>query len=551
MESPHQGNVTWNRIFLVGLLALSFLLFAAVPVARWYLFEIDHQFANLAGAGLGLLGGVFGYAAVWTLFGRSSKGKSALLLVPLLVVIAGYSLFELVGFTGETVPVFRWRDWGKEPRQITVIELDTGSSATTHSESPAKKFASNQFLGPLRSGVVQNDEFSIAWDVKRPYVLWKIPIGAGWSGFVVEEGLAITLEQIDEHECLTAFNLVTGKGVWRHKTLGKHFHSLGGLGPRSTPTIHHGKVIAQTAVGVLICVELETGRLVWQQDLLKIAGIDQVTSEQAISWGRSGSPLVFESQVIVPLGGGNGSDQLRTLVAFDLETGGQLWTGGNQQISYASPVATTLCGVEQIVNVNEGSATGHDPRTGQVLWSTPWPSNSSGEACSSQPVMVDTSRVLLGKGYALGSKLIELSYSGTTLEHAMDPKYWSERTVWSNTRVLKTKFTSAIFYSEMLFGLSDGVLECIDPKDGSRVWRGKRYGQGQTLIVNGRILVLSEDGRIALVEASGPSAGKEIAEMAVLDGVTWNVPAVAGPYLLVRNAEHAACLISESGAAIK
>ena len=205
----------------------------------------------------------------------------------------------------------------------------------------------------------------------------------------------------------------------------------------------------------------------------------------------------------------------------------------------------TLSGVRQIVSVNEGCATGHNPANGDVLWTTPWPSKSNGDACASQPVAIDHRRVLLGKGYALGSKLFETVFTGKTPDNAYDKAFWQTKTIWSNTRILKTKFTSAISYKGSLYALSDGVLECVNPSDGSRIWRGKRYGQGQAIIVNDHVLVSAEDGRIALVSIQD---GTTIAEMQVLDGITWNVPAVAGPYLLMRNSEEVVCLLSERDA---
>ena len=154
----------------------------------------------------------------------------------------------------------------------------------------------------------------------------------------------------------------------------------------------------------------------------------------------------------------------------------------------------------------------------------------------------------MGKGYALGSKLIELSYSGTSESNESDPAFWKVDTVWSNTRILKTKFTSATAFDGLLYGLSDGILECVDPRDGSRVWRGKRYGHGQSIIVNGHLLITTEDGRVVLIPATASDQGHEIAQLPVLEGVTWNVPAVAGPFLLIRNAEFAACLFSKKDA---
>jgi outer membrane protein assembly factor BamB len=62
------------------------------------------------------------------------------------------------------------------------------------------------------------------------------------------------------------------------------------------------------------------------------------------------------------------------------------------------------------------------------------------------------------------------------------------------------------------------------------------------MLIGSVILVLSEFGEVALVEAS-PERYRELAHMQVLDpvDVTWNTPAFSPPYLLVRNAREAAC----------
>jgi outer membrane protein assembly factor BamB len=521
------------------LLSISLLALALVPVARWVLFEIDHQFANLASGGLLLIAALFGFAGLWVLFARTRLQHLAFAILPFALAGGALTLFEYVGVTGETVPVFRVRSWlGKSRSKET---LQTAIKLVP----AAMQFQSSQFLGNARDGVVQNDEFSVAWKERLPSVIWRKPIGAGWASFAVGDGLAVTLEQMDEQECITAFGLTSGDVHWRISLPGKHFQAFGGVGPRATPTIHQAKVFAQTATGIVLCAELDTGKVVWQKDLLQLAGIDQATSEKGISWGRSGSPLIVDNQVVVPFGGKLDDPNIKSLIAFDLETGNVLWTGGESQLAYASPMLLTLSGVRQIVSVNEGCATGHNPANGDILWTTPWPSKSNGDACASQPVAIDDRRVLLGKGYALGSKLFETVFTGETPDNAYDKAFWQTKTVWSNTRILKTKFTSAISYKGSLYALSDGVLECVNPSDGSRIWRGKRYGQGQAIIVNDHVLVSAEDGRIALVSIQD---GTPIAEMQVLDGITWNVPAVAGPYLLTRNSEEVVCLLSERDA---
>jgi hypothetical protein len=58
------------------------------------------------------------------------------------------------------------------------------------------------------------------------------------------------------------------------------------------------------------------------------------------------------------------------------------------------------------------------------------------------------------------------------------------------------------------------------------------------------LVVLSEDGRIVVVDKQN---GKLIAQKEVLEGITWNTFAVAGPYMLVRNGTQAVCLRSVAG----
>ena len=151
-----------------------------------------------------------------------------------------------------------------------------------------------------------------------------------------------------------------------------------------------------------------------------------------------------------------------------------------------SPALATLAGRRQILIVNESTASGHDPATGQRLWSHPWPGDSNGNASVSQAVAVEPNRVLLTKGYGGGAELVELSASaGDEL---------TVSTLWKSPRVLQTKFSNVVIKGEHAFAPSEGILECVELKSGRRRWKSGRYGHGQILGVGDLLLVVFEEG---------------------------------------------------------
>ena len=112
--------------------------------------------------------------------------------------------------------------------------------------------------------------------------------------------------------------------------------------------------------------------------------------------------------------------------------------------------------------------------------------------------------------------------------------------VWAESKLLKTKFTNATIIDGHAYGLSDGILECVDLAAGKSCWKKGRYGHGQLLGVGKLLLLISEKGTLALVAAS-PEKYEELTSFPGLNGKTWNNPALAGQLLLVRNGEEAAC----------
>jgi len=111
--------------------------------------------------------------------------------------------------------------------------------------------------------------------------------------------------------------------------------------------------------------------------------------------------------------------------------------------------------------------------------------------------------------------------------------------VWKN-RDMKSEFSNIVARGGFLYGLDDGILACVEIATGERKWKDGRYGHGQLLLVDDLLLVQTEQGPVALVEAN-PTGYREVARLKALGAKTWNTPALAGEFLLLRNDQEAVC----------
>lgn len=472
---------------------------------------------------------------------RRGPGKLMVRSLPLLgflAILAGLmATLRVDDFNGNLIPTrisFRWQPQPDElldvPEQLAAAK-GVDLSLTSDQDFP-------EFLGPGRTAAIEL-ELSADWDNQPPRQIWyKDAFGAGWSGFAAVNGYAVTLEQRGEHEIVSCYEIQSGELVWTHLEDARHQTAPGGVGPRSTPTIDNGRVYTLGATGILLCLDGANGKLIWKQNLLDIIGTTQEADMQLVQWGRSASPLLDRGRVIVPLGVSKAPDGTvnggASLIAFDALTGEQLWAKGRHQVSYASPMIAMLDGVRQIVMVCESEVCGHDAETGDPLWEYAWAGNSSANASCSQPIYAGDDRLFVSKGYAHGSALIRVTRSPSS--------EWQVEEIWHHLTVMKTKFTNAVLYQGHVFGLDDGILSCVRLEDGRRIWKRGRYGHGQVLRVQNRLLVQAESGDIALVELD-PTRFTELARFSPLDGKTWNNPCLFGKYLLVRNGHQAACYL--------
>ncbi len=457
---------------------------------------------------------------LWLLFFSRLRWKVRLLAFGAIVLtlFLSVTLFRIKGFSGDLVPLLEWR-WSEKAAESLV-----GSSPTTPGAF-SKDYP--QFLGPHRNGTVRGIKLARDWSERPPQLLWRQSIGAGWSAFAVVGSSAVTQEQRGEYEMVVCYDLMSGQERWSHSDHDRYEATPAGVGPRATPTIVGDRVYTLGGTGILNCLDLETGERIWSEDIL------YDNNAELASWGMSGSPLVLDDLVVVSAGGPEG----KSLVAYHKDTGARVWSGGSSPAEYSSPLITTLAGVPQILIFNYGSVAAHDPNGGELLWQYPWP---SGTQCVSQPVPLPDDHLFVSSAYGIGCKLFQIAHDADNQLKAT--------LVWETPR-LKAKFTNVVHRDGYIYGLDDGVLVCLDLADGQRRWKRGRYGHGQIILVDGPgesgnqndlLLVSAESGDVLLVEVN-PDESKELARLPALASKTWNNPALAGQYLLVRNDREAAC----------
>ena len=463
--------------------------------------------------------------------GHPPSRKRVLAFSLLGLVALGLATLRIERVSGDLVPEFRWA-WQKS--RDTLLARPVAAPAVAGS-APWQPTAHDfpRFLGPSGDASLPATALPLdpAWKDHPPQELWRRPIGAGWGGFATYGDHAVTLEQRGDEEIVTCLSLSTGETEWQVPVNARHQTVLGGTGPRATPTIHEGIVYAAGATGWLHAIEGATGKVIWKKDVLADLGIDAAAHAVAVTWGRAGSPLILGDDVIVP-GGGPRGDGAVALVAYDRTTGTRRFTAGDDQISNVSPAIVPLGLHEFLVAVTEAHVIGFDPATHAEVWRFPWPGHSNSDASCTQALAIGPNRVFISKGYGIGAAAFDVAPAADGA--------WTAKEAWRNKAGLKTKFTNVAFHDGHVYGLSDGILECLRASDGKRMWKGGRYDQGQLLRVGNLLVVQSEPGDVVLVEAT-PEAHREVARLAALSDQTWNSPTIAGDRLLVRNAVEAAC----------
>lgn len=365
-----------------------------------------------------------------------------------------------------------------------------------------------QFLGETRDG--KSAETGLTTNLPAARILWSYPRGESYSAPSIHNGRLIhhgRFGGVEKTDCLDA---ATGRLIWSDETPTTYHDRFNYLnGPRASPAIDGDRVYTLGAQGVLSCLRLQDGRLLWRRQLIE---------EFAVSedfFGFCSSPLIEGDALILNLGAG------KCVVALDKFSGATRWIAEDPWgRSYASPVAATLYGRRVLFIFAGGESSPPsggllclDAATGKIDSRFPWRSPRYASVNASTPV-VFSNRVFISSSYDVGGVMLEVQPDFTLKE------------VY-RTKAYASHWATPILHGGHLYGFANSRLTCMEWETGKRIWSdvvkiegvesavtgsgsgadqyreppGKTgFGIGSLLYADGRFLCLGENGLLAWLD---------------------------------------------------
>jgi len=379
-----------------------------------------------------------------------------------------------------------------------------------------------QFLGPNRNGTSPETGLLATWPDKGPPKVWEKEVGEGYSGPVVAGNRLILFHRVGNNEVVECLDPANGKGIWKFEYASGYQDDYGkGNGPRATPAIAGNKVYTLGAEGKVHCLDLERGTKVWARSLH-----DDYQVKKGF-FGVATSPVVEGNLVLVNVGGKGAG-----IVAFNKDDGKEVWKATEQAASYSSPVAATIDGVRHVFFFTREGIVGLDPASGTVRFSKRWRSRLDASVNAATPLVVDD-LLFVTSSYNAGAVLHRVKKDGI-------------EELWKGDQALSSHYNTPVVHQGYLYGL-DGrqeggaaQLRCVELKTGAVKWSKPRFGCAALILADGRLIALSENGDLVLVEPS-PDSYKEKARASLLNRPVRAEPALAEGRLYARDDSKLIC----------
>ncbi len=384
---------------------------------------------------------------------------------------------------------------------------------------PARAEDWPRWRGPRQDGISQETELLKEWPNGGPRQLWKAQLSGGFSSVVVADGRVFTQTKEKNEEIVVCLEAATGKELWRYRydcDYAAHPTFTGGgmpasrTGPRATPAVDGDRVYTLGATGILLCLEVKTGKKIWQQDLLKIAGRDCPTH------GYCGSPLVVADRIYLELGGSD----TQAVAALDKRNGSVVWKALDDSLGQGSPVWAEVRGVPQVIFFTGKGAVGVAPRDGKLLWRYPWTTRFDLNIAT--PIFAD-GKVFISSNYGTGGAVFRLTDEG------------EPQTLWKSL-AMQNHMSTSVLYQGSLYGFSENRLRCVDFETGKVQWDKSGLGKGSLVVADGHLIILGDHGELVLAKPN-LTEYTEVSRCQLFDKgtLTWIAPVVSDGRLFIRS----------------
>lgn len=377
-----------------------------------------------------------------------------------------------------------------------------------------------QWRGPARDGHVRTFTPPGEWPARATQA-WKVPAGIGHASPVVAGDRVFLFSRIGEQEAMTAFELASGRQIWRQAYDAPYQMNPAatghGKGPKSTPVVAGGRIHALGISGILTTFDAATGRVLWRHDF---AEEFKATSPD---FGASMSPIVEGTQVIVHVGGAGGG----ALTALDAASGSRAWSWKGDGPAYASPVIAAAGGVRQLVTQTQSHLVGVDVSNGRELWRLPFTTDYDQNIVTA---VVD------------GDVLVYGGLSKPTIAARMvkGAGGWTLSEVWRNPDV-PMYMSSPVAQDGRLYGFTHrnrGQFFALEMRTGRTLWTSPpRQGDNASLsVAGGSVLAVTTDGALHVMR-QGSTAFDLVRTYTVAESAVWAHPAFTARGILVKDLE--------------
>ncbi len=436
-----------------------------------------------------------------------------------------------------------------------------------------------RFLGPNGNNTSAETGLIDRWSTNGLPVIWQKEIGSGYSAPSILGGKLVLHHRVADQEVVQCLVAGSGEALWHYQYRSDFTDPFGyNNGPRCTPLLTSNRCYTFGAEGRLCCLDLESGKLIWQRETTKDWSVPEPF------FGVGSTPLLEEDRLIVMVGGQPNS----AVVALDpgtgktlWESGGQAnwqgvpttgwpgeapyrWTGNEKMASYSSPVAASIQGRRNILCFTRQGLTSLNPTNGAVYFSR-WFESPINESVNAMCPVVQGDLIFISAAYyRIGALLLRVKPDGQSLEEVWrSPKQPTERDPETGqlvSPVLEIHWSTPILYQGYLYAFSgrnepDARFRCVQFATGKLMWtRDERwrphsfsqpsvYGRASGILADGRLLVLGEGGKLGLF-ALNPQRPEELCSWQVpqLHYPCWTAPVLCDKRLYLRSEDRLVCL---------